>query len=78
MRTFATPAFERCLKDMPAERRREIIAIIRRVAECYGYPHKHIGLAQVPQLAKAAKKVSEEGRFFAQAAHEGNRVPKAM
>jgi len=48
MRTFATPAFERCLKGMPAERRREIIAIIRRVAECYGYPHKHIGLGIRP------------------------------
>ena len=44
MRTFATPSFERCLKGTTEERRCEIIAIIRRVAECYGHPHKHVGL----------------------------------
>jgi len=35
-------------------------------------------LTQVPQLAKAAKKVSEERRFFAQTAYEGSGAFRAM
>jgi len=48
MRTFVTPSFQRCLKGMAEERRAEIIAIIKRVAECYGQPHKHHGLGIRP------------------------------
>ena len=48
MRTFVTPAFQRSLKGMTEERRGEIIAIIKRVAECYGHPHKHHGLGIRP------------------------------
>jgi hypothetical protein len=44
MRTFVTPSFERCLGNAPEARRCEIIGIIRQVAECYGHPHKHLGL----------------------------------
>lgn len=48
MRTFVTSSFERCLKDLPAERREEIIGIIRRVGEQFGKSHAHSGLAIRP------------------------------
>jgi len=44
MDAYVTTAFERCIKGLTDERRAEVIAIIRRVAECYGHPHKHSGL----------------------------------
>jgi len=48
MRTFVTPAFERCLKGLPEEKRREIIEIIKQAGVQFGFPHEHGGLSIRP------------------------------
>jgi len=43
-KAFTATAFERRIKDLSDEHHGELVEIIKRVAECYGHPHKHLGL----------------------------------